>query len=85
MPSAKVPLAQVGFIQLRVRSVEGQIVTLTLFATDHRIVIGRDCDYLIGNGVAHAFSKEGLFVRSGPAPTMLKDLAALGEAPSLRQ
>jgi hypothetical protein len=54
-------------------------VTLTLFANDYRIVIGQDWDYLIGNGVAHAFSKEGLFIRSGPAPTILK------EATSLRQ
>jgi len=48
-------------------------------------VIGQDCDYLIGNGVAHAFSKEGLFIRSGPVPAILKDLHALGEATSLRQ
>jgi hypothetical protein len=85
MPSAKVPPAQVGVLQLRVRSVEGLIVTLTLHATDHRIVIGQDCDYLIGNGVAHAFSKEGLFIRSGPVPTILKDRGALGQATSLRQ
>jgi hypothetical protein len=86
MRSAKVvPPANIGCLQLRVRSVEGPIVTLTLFSTDHRIVIGQDCDYLIGNGVAHAFSKEGLFIRSGPAPTILKDLGALGEAPSLRR
>jgi hypothetical protein len=85
MPSAKVPLAQVGFIQLRVRSVEGPLVTLTLHATDLRVVIGQDCDYLIGNGVAHAVSKEGLFIRSGPVPTMLKDLHALGEATRVEQ
>lgn len=85
MPSAKVPPAQVGVLQLRVRSVEGPIVTLTLHATDHRVVIGQDCDYLIGSGVAHAFSKEGLFIRSGPVPTMLKDLGALGEATRVAQ
>ena len=52
MPSAKLPLlpAQVGFLQLRVRSVDGSLVALNLFATDHRIVIGQDCDYLIGMG-----------------------------------
>jgi hypothetical protein len=82
MPSAKLPLlpAQVGLLQLRVRSVDGSLVTLNLFATDHRIVIGQDCDYLIGSGVAHVFSKEGLFIRSGPVPIMFKDLHALGEA-----
>jgi hypothetical protein len=85
MRSAKVSPAKVGRLQVRVRSVGGPLVTLTLFATDHRIVIGQDCDYLIGNGVAHAFSKEGLFIRSGPAPTILKDLGALGETTSLRQ
>jgi len=81
MPSAKrlLPPAQVGFLQMRVRSVEGTLVALNLLATDHRIVIGQDCDYLIGNGVAHAFSKEGLFIRSGPVPITLKDLH-LGEA-----
>ena len=86
MPSPKiVPPAPVGFLQLRIRSVEGPLVSLALLATDHRIVIGQDCDYLIGNGVAHAVSKEGLFIRSGPVPTMLKDLHALGEATRVEQ
>ena len=82
MPSTKLllPPAQVGFLQMRVRSVDGSLVALNLLATDHRIVIGQDCDYLIGNGMAHAFSKEGLFIRSGPVPVMSKDLHALGEA-----
>jgi hypothetical protein len=85
MPSAKVPPAQVGFIQLRVRSAEGPLVTLILHATDLRVVIGQDCDYLTGNGEAHAFSKEGLFIRSGPVPTVLKDLDALGETTRVEQ
>jgi hypothetical protein len=87
MPSTKLPLlpAQVGFLQLRVRSVDGSLVTLNLLATDHRIVIGQDCDYLIGNGEAHAISKEGLFIRSGPVPTILKDLDALGETTRVEQ
>jgi hypothetical protein len=86
MPSAKqLPPAPVGFLQLRVRSVEGALVPLSLLATDHRIVIGQDCDYLIGNGEAHAFSKEGLFIRSGPVPTILKDLDALGETTRVEQ
>jgi hypothetical protein len=86
MPSAKrLPPAHVGFLHLRVRSVEGALVPLSLLATDHRIVIGQDCDYLIGNGEAHAFSKEGLFIRSGPAPTILKDLDALGETTRVGQ
>jgi hypothetical protein len=46
---------------------------LDLPATDHRIVIGKDRDYLIGNGVAHAFSKVGLYILSGPVPAVLKD------------
>jgi len=87
MPSAKplLPPAQVGFLQMRVRSVDGSFVTLNLLATDHRIVIGQDCDYLIGNGMAHAFSKEGLFIRSGRVPVMSKDLHALGEATRVGQ
>ena len=78
MPSAKplLPPAQVDFLQMRVRSVEGTLVALNLCATDHRVVIGQDCDYLIGNGIAHEFSKEGLFIRSGPVPIFSKD--ALG-------
>jgi hypothetical protein len=87
MPSAKplLPPAQVGFLQLRVRSVDGSLVTLNLLATDHRIVIGQDCDHLIGNGVAHAFSKERLFIRSGPVPITLKDLHASGQATRVEQ
>jgi hypothetical protein len=87
MPSAKRlrPPAQVGFLQMRVRSVEGTLVALSLLATDHRIVTGQDCDYLIGNGVAHAFSKEGLFIRSGSVPITLEDLHALGKATRVEQ
>lgn len=80
MPSAKLllPPAQVGFLQMRVRSVEGTLVALNLFAIDHRVVIGQDCDYLIENGISHEFSKEGLFIRSGPVPVISKDLHAFG-------
>lgn len=86
MPSAKLPPSvSAGFLQLRVRSVDGGLVTVSLPATDHRIVIGQDCDYLIGNGIAHAFSKEGLFIRSGPVPTTLEALHALGEATHVDQ
>ena len=86
MPSPKiVPPALVGFLQLRVRSVEGPLVSLALLATDHRIVIGQDCDYLIGNGVTHAFSKEGLFIRSGRVPITLEDLHASGELTHVEQ
>ena len=55
------------------------MLALDLPATDHRIVIGKQCDYLIGNGVAHAFSKEGLYILSGPVPTVLHDLSAPSE------
>jgi len=50
------------------------MLALDLPATDHRIVIEKHCDYLIGNGVAHAFSKEGLYILSGPVPATLNDL-----------
>lgn len=86
MPSAKLlPPIQVGFLQLRVRGVDGGLITVSLPATDHRIVLGQDCDYLIGNGIAHAFSKEGLFIRSGPVPITLEDLHALSEATHVDQ
>jgi hypothetical protein len=70
MPSAKVPPVS-GHLRVWL---EGPMLALDLPATDHRIVIGPDCAYLIGNGVAHAFSKEGLFVRSGAVPAILQDL-----------
>jgi hypothetical protein len=71
MPPAKVPPVQ--SLRLWLRSVEGPMLALDLPATDHRIVIGKDRDYLIGKGVAHAFSKEGLYILSGPVPTVLGD------------
>ena len=74
MPSANLPPATSGYLRLRLRSVEGTLVTLDLPATDYRIVIGPHCDYLIGNGVAHSFSKEGLFLLTGPVPAVLQDL-----------
>ena len=73
MPSAKIPPV-VGHLRVWFRSVEGPMLALDLPATDHRIVIGKQCDYLIGNGVAHAFSREGLYILSGPAPVVLNDL-----------
>jgi hypothetical protein len=54
------------------------MLALDLPATDHRIVLGKHCDYLIGNGVAHAFSKEGLYILSGPVPTVLTELRSPG-------
>ena len=73
MPSAKIPPVP-GHMRVWLRSVEGPMLALDLPATDHRIVLGRHCDYLIGNGVAHAFSKEGLYILPGPVPTVLTDL-----------
>ena len=80
MPSAKVPAVISGHLKLWVRSVEDPMLALDLPATDHRIVIGKHCDYLIGNGVAHAISKEGLYILSGPVPSVLSDLLTPGEA-----
>ncbi len=40
-------------------------------------MIGQNRDYLvglIGDGVADAVSKEGLYILSGPVPTVLNDL-----------
>ena len=74
MPSANLPPATSGYLKLRLRSIEGPLVTLDLPATDHRIILGRHCDYLIGNGVTHAVSKEGVYILSGPVPTVLNDL-----------
>ena len=80
MPSAKVPPVTSRHLRMWLRSVEGPMLALDLPPTDHRIVIGKHCDYLIGQGVAHAFSKEGLYILSGPVPTVLNDLFTPGEA-----
>ena len=85
MSPAKVPPAPPGVLQLQVRSVGNGIAHLRLVAMDHQIVIGQDSDFLIGHGEAHAFTKEGLFIRSGRAPAMLSDLLALGAATRLGQ
>ena len=77
MPSAKIPPGS-GHLRVWLRSVEGPMLALDLPATDHRIVLGKHCDYLIGQGVAHAFSKEGLYILSGPVPTVLNDLGKPG-------
>ena len=78
MPSAKVaPVAE--HLRVWLRSVEGPMLALDLPATDHRIVIGKKCDDLVGNGVAHALSKEGLYILSGPVPTVLNDRSAPSE------
>jgi hypothetical protein len=84
MPSAKVPPVS-GHLRVWLRSVEGPMLALDLPATDHRIVIGQDCNCLIGNGVAHVFSKAGLFVRSGAVPAILQDLHTLGGATRVEQ
>jgi len=64
---------QATHLKVRVRTVEGPLTTLELPPTDYHVVIGRNCDYLIGFGVAHAFSKEGMFILSGPVPAVLKE------------
>ena len=51
MPSAKIPPVS-GHLRVWLRSVEGPMLALDLPATDHRIVLGKHCDYLIGKGVA---------------------------------
>jgi hypothetical protein len=70
---------------MRVRTVEGPLVTLELPATDHRIIIGQDCDYLVGQGTAHVFSKEGLFIVSGPVPVFLTEEAQASLEPQRRR
>jgi hypothetical protein len=81
----KQPPADVRVLQLQLRSVSGGFVTLNLVATDHRIVIGHDTNFLIGDAQAHAFTQDGLFIRSGRAPALLSDLHALGAATRLGQ
>jgi len=66
-------------MSLQVRTVEGHFTVLSLPATDHRIVTGDASNYLAGFGTVHEFSKEGLYLRSGPAPAVLGGVPAGGE------
>lgn len=66
-------------MSLQVRTVEGHVTVLSLPATDHRIVTGDASNYLVGFGTVHEFSKEGLYLRSGPAPAVLGGVPAGGE------
>jgi hypothetical protein len=66
-------------MSLQVRTVEGHFTVLSLPATDHRIVAGDASNYLVGFGTVHEFSKEGLYLRSGPAPAVLGEVPAGGE------
>jgi hypothetical protein len=68
-------------MSLQVRTVEGHFTVLSLPATDHRIVSGDGSNYLVGFGTVHEFSKDGLYLRSGPAPAVLGGVAAGGEHP----
>jgi hypothetical protein len=56
------------------------MLPLDLPATDHRVVIGKRYDYLIGKGVAHTISKQGLYVLTGPVPAVLGDFLPPDEA-----
>jgi hypothetical protein len=64
---------------LQVRTVQGQSTVLSLPATDYRIVSGETSNYLVGFGTVHEFSKEGLYVRSGPAPALLNEALPAGD------
>ena len=66
-------------MSLQVRTVEGHFTVLSLPATDHRIVAGDASNYLVGFGTVHEFSKEGLYLRSRPAPAVLGEVPAGGE------
>jgi len=73
MSPSKQPPAISGRMCLQVRTVDGRSTVLNLPATDHRIVSGETSNYLVGFGTVHEFSKEGLYVRSGPAPALLNE------------
>lgn len=68
-----------GRMSLQVRTVEGHFTVLSLPAIDHRIVAGESANYLVGFGTVHEFSKEGLYVRSGPAPALLSEALPTGD------
>ena len=75
MSLSKQAPAVTGRMHLQVRTLDGQTTVLSLPATDHRIVAGEARNYLVGFGTVHEFSKEGLYVRSGPAPALLSEVS----------
>ncbi len=79
MSLSKQPPAVSGRMSLQVRTVEGDFTVLSLPATDYRIVTGETANYIIGFGAVHEFSKEGLYVRSGPAPAVLSESVSTGD------
>jgi hypothetical protein len=79
MSLSKQPPAVSGRMSLQVRTVEGHFTVLSLPAIDHRILAGETCNYLVGFGTVHEFNKEGLYVRSGPAPALLGEAVPTGD------
>jgi hypothetical protein len=55
-------------VNIRVQRIDGSAVRLSLSSAGWHIVEGPRRDYLIGDGVPHAFSKEGCYEGSGPVP-----------------
>jgi hypothetical protein len=45
-------------VNIRVQRIDGSAVTLSLSSAGWHIVVGQRRDYIIGDGVAHTFSKE---------------------------
>ena len=57
-------------MKIRVQRNDGSMVTLTLSTAGWHIVVGQGRDYILGDGVAHAFDKEGFFEGTGPVPLL---------------
>ena len=83
MRSAKQPPADVGVFQVQPRSVSGAFVRLHLVATDYRLAVGHDTNFLIGDEEVHAFTPDGFFIRSGRPPALLSSLDPSGAATRL--
>jgi hypothetical protein len=55
-------------VNIRVQRIDGSAVTLSMSSAGWHAVVGQRRDYIIGDGVAHTFSKEGYYEGSGPVP-----------------
>lgn len=74
-------------VNIRVQRIDGSAVTLSLSSAGWHAVVGQRRDYIIGDGVAHAFSKEGYYEGSGPVPPVqepdwVRGLSLCGSLPS---
>jgi len=60
----------VARMRIQVLGADGSSVTLALATTGWHTVVERECGYLIGDGVAHVFTRDGYYAGTRPVPTL---------------